>query len=117
MTNEQVSKLENLGVDLEETLERFVGNEALYFKCLNKLADDVNFAKMLEGIEGKNSSQAFDGAHALKGVSANLGLNKLYEEMKIITEVFRAGSLSYDENNMSNIKEFYNEALDTISSL
>lgn len=117
MTLDQENKLKALGVDLNETLERFVENEALYFKCLNKLAADTNYSNMLKGIEEKNAEMAFEGAHALKGVSANLGLNKLYEEMKIITEVFRAGSLDYDKANLEAIKGNYDEAINTINTL
>lgn len=117
MTSDQIEKLEGLGVNLDETLERFVDNEALYFKCLNKLSDDLNYAKMLDGIDKGDSSVAFDGAHALKGVSANLGLNNLYEDMKIITEVFRAGSLDFDKDNFESIKKNYDLAISTIKSL
>jgi len=117
MTQEQIEKLEDLGVDLDETLERFIDNEALYIKCLNKLIDDVNYKKMLDGIDAKDSQIAFDGAHALKGVSANLGLDNLYSEVRIITEVFRSGSLDYDMENLTRIKEQYDTAIATIKSL
>ena len=78
MTDLQRERLQGLGVDIEETLERFVENEALFFRCLNKLEDDKNYSLLCEAIEeGTDAQKAFDAAHALKGVSANLGLNKL----------------------------------------
>jgi len=117
MTLEQKTKLESLGVDLEETLERFVDNEELYLRCLGKLLQDKNYNGMFEAIDSKDPSAAFDAAHALKGVTANLGLNRLYLEMKEITEVFRAGSLDYDSGNMERIKKDYEEVVDTIKAL
>lgn len=117
MTAEQTVKLEMLGVDIDETLERFVDNEGLYFRCLNKLIDDKNYENMNNAISEKNSQAAFEAAHALKGVTANLGLNKLYKEMKIITEVFRAGSIDFDSQNMEKIIECYEEAIATIKTL
>lgn len=117
MTSEQKTKLESLGVDLEETLERFVDNEELYLRCLGKLLQDKNYNGMFEAIDSKDASAAFDAAHALKGVTANLGLNRLYLEMKEITEVFRAGSLDYDSENMERIKKDYEEVVDTIKAL
>lgn len=117
MTAEQISKLESLGVNLDETLERFVDNEALYFKCLNKMLDDVNYKNMNAAIENQNVSEAFDSAHALKGVSANLGLNKLFKEVQIITEVFRAKSLDYDKANKERLDEAYEIAMATIKEL
>lgn len=117
MTSEQKTKLESLGVNLEETLERFVDNEELYLRCLGKLLQDTNYNGMFEAIDSKDASAAFDAAHALKGVTANLGLNRLYLEMKEITEVFRAGSLDYDSGNMERIKKDYEEVVDTIKAL
>ena len=118
MTDLQRERLEGLGVDIEETLERFVENEALFFRCLNKLEDDKNYTLLCEAIEeGTDAHKAFDAAHALKGVSANLGLNKLFIELREITEVFRAGSMDYDTDNLERLKAAYSEAISTIKTL
>lgn len=117
MTIDQKEKLLDLGVDLEETLERFVGNEDLYLRCLKKLSNDKNYSSMLDAIDSKDASAAFEAAHALKGVSANLGLDKLYFEMKIITEVFRAGSIDYDKDNLERLIAAYNHAIEVIDKL
>ena len=50
MTDLQRETLEGLGVDIEETMERFVENEALFFRCLNKLPDDKNYALLCAAI-------------------------------------------------------------------
>lgn len=118
MTDLQKERLEGLGVNIEETMERFVENEALYFRCLNKLQDDKNYSLMCDAIEeGTDAGKAFDAAHALKGVSANLGLNKLFNELRVITEVFRAGSMDYDTDNLERLKAAYSEAISTIQTL
>ena len=118
MTDLQRETLEGLGVDIEETMERFVENEALFFRCLNKLPDDKNYAMLCAAIdEGTDARKAFDAAHALKGVSANLGLTKLFNELREITEVFRAGSMDYDTDNLERLKAAYTEAISTIKTL
>lgn len=117
MTDTQKSKLEELGVNIDETLERFVGNEDLYLRCLNKLIDDKNYDNMKAAIANKDVTASFDSAHALKGVTANLGLDILYKEMRVITEVFRAGSLEYDAGNMDRINSAYDKVIDTIKDL
>lgn len=117
MKDTQKEKLEALGVNINDTLERFVGNEDLYFRCLNKLIDDKNYDNMTLAIRNNDAQASFDAAHALKGVSANLGLDFLYKEMKVITEVFRAGSMNYDASNMERIKKAYTDAIETIRSL
>lgn len=117
MTQEVITKLSALGVDIDVTLERFVGNETLYLRCLKTFCSNTDYDEMLKSIESSDARPAFEAAHALKGVSANLGLNHLYEEVKVITEVFRAGSLDYDKNNLDKIKSEYNIAIDVINSL
>lgn len=116
MTQEQTQKLEELGVNISETLERFVDNEGLYFRCLNKFNDDRNYSEMLSAIKNNDASGAFEAAHALKGVTANLGLSYLFEQIKIITEVFRAGNLNYKEDNLNKITYEYERALATIKT-
>ncbi|MCQ2523967.1 MAG: Hpt domain-containing protein [Lachnospiraceae bacterium] len=117
MLDEQLSKLLSLGVNIEETLERFVGNEGLYFRCLGKFIDDNNYSLLKEAIGNNDAENAFEAAHALKGVSANLGLSLLYKEVAQITEVFRARSMDYDESNLSKIDEEYKKTIDTLKSL
>ena len=46
-------QLEENGADVEGTLKRFMGNEALYMKFIMKFLDDKNF----EGIKNKNKKK------------------------------------------------------------
>ncbi|MCM1102186.1 MAG: Hpt domain-containing protein [Clostridium sp.] len=68
-------QLEENGADVKGTLQRFMGNETLYIKFLMKFLDDTNYAGLKESIAQKDYTAAFNHAHTLKGVSANLGLN------------------------------------------
>ncbi len=117
MTDEQIKILEDIGVDYDDVMERFVDNDALYLKCLYKFLEDDNFKTMCEGIEEKDALKAFEGAHALKGVSANLGFEDLVMEVCIITEVFRAGRLDYNESNFERLKSEYEKTIKAINSL
>lgn len=117
MNGNQIQLLEELGVNLDITMDRFMQNEDLYFRCLGKFQNDKNFDNMILAIDNKNANDAFEAAHALKGVAANLGLDKLYSQTATIVEVFRAGSLDYDEDNLNVLKSCYNEVLDTIAKM
>ena len=117
MTIEQRVILTSLDVNIEEVLERFIGNEMLYIKCLKKLLSDTNYDGMLRAIQAGNAAEAFECVHALKGVSANLGLQRLYNETRPITEVFRAGSLDYDKDNLYRLTAEYAEATEKIKQL
>lgn len=113
----QIDVLSSLGVNLEEVLDRFVQNEALYFKCLGKFVDETNYDELLSGISNNDPKACFEAAHAIKGVTANLGLMKLNNEIAVIVEVFRVGSMDFDPGNLQRIKECYSEAVDAIKSI
>lgn len=117
MLDTQVEKLLSLNVNIDETLERFVNNENLYFKCLGKFIDDNNYQTLKKAIEDKSVVDAFEAAHALKGVAANLGLSDLYKEVAVITEVFRSQSLDYDSDNLARIDIEYEKAIKTLKEL
>ena len=64
-------------LDVADGLSRVINNKKLYFRLLEsfsgrKMADDINAA-----IESGDHSQVRNAAHALKGVSANLGMPEL----------------------------------------
>lgn len=117
MTVKQRIGLVKLGVDIEKVLDTFCGDEDTYISCLRKFLKDENYDKMISSIETKDVKRAFEAAHSLKGVSGNLGFGNLYKEVSVITEVFRESSFAYNENNLMNIKAYYNEIIETIESL
>ena len=82
-------KLIENGADVEGTLHRFMGNEALYSKFLLKFGDDTNYAKLVESLDQGNYEEAFKYAHTLKGVSANLGLDPVCKPVSALTELLR----------------------------
>lgn len=73
------TELEGTGVNVEETLRRFMNNEMLMIKFLRKFVDDENMNKLRTLIADKHYNEVLPVAHTLKGVSGNLGLIKLYE--------------------------------------
>lgn len=87
-------KLIENGADVEGTLHRFMGNEALFSKFLLKFRDDKNYAGLEESLEQENYEEAFKYAHTLKGVSANLGLNPVCVPVSVLTELLRGKTAS-----------------------
>lgn len=82
-------QMEENGANVDTTLERFMGNEALYMKFIMKFLDDKNFGDIMENLEKSDYEGAFNGAHALKGVTANLGLDPINAAAAQITELLR----------------------------
>jgi len=96
-------RLKEWGCDIEGALERFLDDKELYVTCLQTVAVDGNFKKLGAALEEERIADAFDYAHTLKGVFANLGLTPMYTIVEEIVEPLRNGS-------MNNLKQPY-EAL------
>ena len=88
------------GGDYETTMQRFMGNEALYFRILPKLFQDDNLHKLGQTLASGNLDSAFEAAHTLKGVSANLGLTPLYDAVCAIVEPLRQRQTDIDYPNL-----------------
>jgi len=82
-------QLEENGADVEATLNRFMGNDAIYQKFLGKFPNDPNYANLGTNIESQNYEEAYKCAHALKGVVGNLGLTPIYEAVSTLVEELR----------------------------
>lgn len=108
---ELIEELEDLGCDMEETMERFLNNEELYFDCLGKALDDKSFILLGRTLDEKDTRAAFEHAHNLKGLMANMGLAPIYNEVVAIVEPLRKGEyyeelLDYYDNMMQKRERF-----------
>ena len=83
------AELEEMGMDVNTTVNRFMGNEALYLKFLYKFQADQSVANIQQHIADQNAEEAFKSAHTLKGVAANLGLNPIAQHASDIVELLR----------------------------
>lgn len=86
------AELEKMGMDVDTTVKRFMGNEALYLKFLYKYQNDQSVASIQQNINDQNAEEAFKSAHTLKGVAANLGLDPIARHASDIVELLRGKS-------------------------
>lgn len=84
-------ELKKWGCDIDGAMERFMEDEEFYISCLDLIVSDENFDKLGKALKDKNYTAAFDCAHALKGVVANMGLTPLYDTVVKIVEPLRSG--------------------------
>lgn len=87
---------ENYGADYNTTMTRFMGDEKMYMKFLDMFFKDENLLKMGQALEEGALTAAFEAAHTLKGVAANMGLSPLYQTVCDIVEPLRAGEPRQD---------------------
>ncbi|MDD3204126.1 MAG: Hpt domain-containing protein [Lachnospiraceae bacterium] len=85
-----LTALKEYGADVEKTMERFLDDEELYSDCLVSFMEDPGFENLKTALDTANYNQAFDEAHSLKGVSANLGLNPLFDKICLLVETLRS---------------------------
>ena len=84
-----IEELEAFGANVSEGLRICVNNESFYLKMVKKAAEDSNFERLEKALEDRNLKDAFEAAHALKGVYGNLALDPLYRPMSEMTEHLR----------------------------
>ncbi len=87
-----VETLKNFGANVEEGLVRCMNNEEFYIMLVNKVLSDNKLDQLEQQINEKNLDAAFEIAHALKGMYANLSLDPITKPVTEITELLRARS-------------------------
>ena len=85
-----IDSLKQFGANVDEGLKRCMNNEEFYLKLVTKAVEDASYDKLKDAVEAGDLDAAFEAAHALKGVSANLALTPIYEPIFEITELLRA---------------------------
>lgn len=110
-------KLLKCGMNIEVTLDRFMGSEDLLIKFLKKFLADDNYQKLIDSVQAQDFEKAFNASHTLKGVSANLGLDSLNLSTQKIVEKFRAKDYTNYEDMLDEITKEYNTAIEVIESL
>lgn len=88
-----IKKLGDYGADVAGIVDRFMGDEKLYQKCLVSFMQDGNFEQLRQAIEDDDIPSAFEAAHALKGVTGNMGVTPMYRKVCDIVEKLRIGQL------------------------
>ncbi len=87
------------GINIKDGLKRFAGNQSLLRKLLNKFS--VNHGNMVAEIDAAIASgdrqTAIHLAHALKGVSGNIGAQQLYKATKKLEAAIKTEEAGMDE--------------------
>lgn len=86
-----LDELKALGSNVDEGLERFMGNAALYERMLKTLPGMLRKTDVGEAFAVGDMTDAMEKAHALKGVTGNLSITPLYEGYTKIVDYLRSG--------------------------
>ena len=104
------------GVNVDEALERFMGNEALLNRFLKKFPDDANYGKLVQAVEAGDREGALTASHTLKGVCGNLSLAPLHALLTDQVGLLRAGDWDAAAALMPRLAQAYDRAVAAIRS-
>ena len=103
--------MKEYGADTEGVLDRFMDDEELYETCLKEFVDTTNLSELINRIEAKSYDEAFEIAHAFKGVSGNLGLTPLFEVACVLVEALRGKTYDNLKAQFKDVDDRYKEFL------
>ena len=102
-----------------DAARRILMNDTLIARFVAKLPADPSFDKLSAAAETMDARGLFEGAHAMKGVCANLGLENLSRAAAELTEEFRPGnerklSDAEAEERVEALRALYGHTVDEI---
>ena len=98
-----LEKLENIGCNIKEGLERCLNKEDFYLKLLKMAVSENKVYELKDSINNKDYDKAFSISHTLKGVYANLAITPLYNLLYNLTEELRIKKEMDYTNEISEI--------------
>ena len=110
-----LEELKQWNCDIDGAMARFLDDIELYITCLETVVTDSAFGKLGEALAEENVSVAFDSAHTLKGVFANMGLTPMLRIVECIVEPLRDGiieDLMTDYHRLVEANEYLKDILE-----
>lgn len=109
MEDQLLKALEEAGLDVRETLRRFMNKDALYRKFLLKFTEDDTFEKIKPAMDERDMENALIAVHTLKGVTGNLGLKRLYRACVNTVNLIRQEEVENAIDSYQELKDAYEE--------
>lgn len=104
-----------LGGSYDRVLDR-MRSERLVEKFLLRFPQDGSYALLEQALARGDGDEAFRGAHTLKGVCQNLGLDRLYTSSAALCEALRGGMGADAPELFRQVKEDYARTLSAIEA-
>lgn len=108
---------EKNGSDYEKVLHRFCGDEHMLLNFVVSFTGDPVFQQLETAMEAKNFPNIESHAHALKGVAANLGFDRLYAACSDMVSHVRQGQYDAAMQEYPKLRQAYQSLVADIKSL
>ena len=96
---------------------RRIPSDALLIKFAKMFPSDPSMKNLREAIASGEMRAAFNAAHTLKGVSANLAFTKLHDAASNLTEQLRSGNQPANAGLVDLLETEYKKTIDAIGCL
>jgi HPt (histidine-containing phosphotransfer) domain-containing protein len=85
--------LRQYGINYAAGVSRFLEDAPLYEEMLREFPSDQAIVQLQQAFEKEDYADLFQHAHALKGVSGNLDMERLYRASGELAELLRCGKV------------------------
>lgn len=110
----EIEYLKIHGINYDDGLKRFMGNNQLYEKYLRKFPEDTNFANLEHALKTENYKDAFTYAHTLKGIVGNLSIDDFFHTLHDVVESLRVENIEDASQQFKKLKAQYIEVVEAL---
>lgn len=112
MASDRMRILEEAGIDAQGALSRLMNNENFYVRMLGKFLEDKTYPSLEEAYASGDANAILHAAHALKGVSSNLGMTALSDQCGQMQHLMEQGGAGEAVDTlMAQIRASYETAV------
>ncbi len=106
-----LDELKALGVNVDEGLERMMGNSSLYERMLVKFVKVMNDLEVSPDFDNNDYAEIIEKTHTIKGASGNLSVTPVYEAYTEIVNLLRSDKPEEAKEILRNILPVQKEIL------
>jgi HPt (histidine-containing phosphotransfer) domain-containing protein len=105
------------GVNIKSGLKIVANNSQLYVRLLEKYITNAMYPDFLTAVEGGDTEEICQKAHAMKGTSANLGLDDIAQLLKECELAVKNGMQLQSTPVIVKLKEVYDKTVESIKTI
>ena len=98
-------RLKAYGADMSGIADRFMNDAELYEKCFRDFLHEPNLDALDRAMASGDHHAAFEAAHALKGLTGNLGLTPYFDTLCVLVEALRAKDYRHIDQQYAALTE------------
>ena len=109
-----LDELKELGVNVDEGINRLMGNASLYEKMLGTFVNMMDKSTVDPDFDGDNYGDVIETTHAIKGAAGNLSITPVYDAYTEIVDLLRAGQPEQAREVLKKVLPVQKEIVDCI---